>query len=335
MTDFWISCGHNLLDRAPGGGLVVTDAFLKAYFARPELMPEPDADAIEQNLYKALLATPRLPVSAQDIAAIPDPDARENWQLMIDFRDRLLRHRTIEGAYAAMVRDGAGRMPPLFLNQLVHVILRNALDGCTDAFILRAAEMLFRVQTLSPHDGALIAADDETIFGIDGQPLSPLVSMLGQPAKVGIDVLKAENTADYWRRSDQFDMALDLTAGRRGLGALGEVMSVFIFHMLGIEVDVEALSEVRDVDLAWYIGLDGEGARIGDALWNGEDLDEAMCAQVVGIYRMTFRNPDDMNEEIRGEPVYLILAMAEDKTLRIQPQNLIAELPARQKETVS
>ena len=29
MNDFWISCGHHLLDRDEGGGLVVTDEFLK------------------------------------------------------------------------------------------------------------------------------------------------------------------------------------------------------------------------------------------------------------------------------------------------------------------
>jgi hypothetical protein len=30
MKDFWISCGHHLLDRNDGGGLVVNDEFLKA-----------------------------------------------------------------------------------------------------------------------------------------------------------------------------------------------------------------------------------------------------------------------------------------------------------------
>ena len=43
MNDFWLSCGHHLLDRDAGGGLVVTDEFLKVYFARPELAPPPDA----------------------------------------------------------------------------------------------------------------------------------------------------------------------------------------------------------------------------------------------------------------------------------------------------
>jgi hypothetical protein len=43
MKDFWLSCGFDLLDRDEGGGLVVTDEFLKTYLARPELTPPPDA----------------------------------------------------------------------------------------------------------------------------------------------------------------------------------------------------------------------------------------------------------------------------------------------------
>ncbi len=41
MNDFWISSGHHLLDRDEGGGLRVTDEFLKLYLARPELLPPP------------------------------------------------------------------------------------------------------------------------------------------------------------------------------------------------------------------------------------------------------------------------------------------------------
>ncbi|WP_204267368.1 DUF6352 family protein, partial [Escherichia coli] len=79
-----------------------------------------------------------------DLTAIEDPDARENWELMIAFRDQLLRHGTLEAAYLDLVRRGVGRTPPLFLNQLVHVILRNILDGCEDPVLLRAAEVMFR-----------------------------------------------------------------------------------------------------------------------------------------------------------------------------------------------
>ena len=216
MKDFWISCGHHLLDRDQGGGLHVTDEFLKFYLARPELIPPPEACAVERTLHAALLANPRMAVSASDIAAIADADARENWQLLIGFRDRLLRHKTLEAAYAELMRNGVGNVPPLFINQLVHVILRNALDGDRDARVLRAAELFFRTQRVTLHENSLIAADEETIGGINTTPVTPLVSMLGIPAESEIDIINNENAESYWGRSDQFDMALDLTAGRAG-----------------------------------------------------------------------------------------------------------------------
>ena len=55
MNDFWLSCGHHLLDRDDGGGLLVTDEFLKAYLARPELAPPPDACIAERTLHAATI----------------------------------------------------------------------------------------------------------------------------------------------------------------------------------------------------------------------------------------------------------------------------------------
>jgi hypothetical protein len=181
----------------------------------------------------------------------------------------------------------------------------------------------------------LIAADEETIAGIGDAPLSPLVSMLGLPAASEIDVINETNADTYWQRSDLFDMALDMTASRRGLAALGEVIAAWIFHMLSIEVDVEPLTEIRDVNLTWYVGLDAEATRIGDALWNGEEFDEVQKSRIIGLYRLTFRDPGVMTEQVRGEPIYLLLAMTPDRVLRIKPQNLVTGLPIRRLETVT
>src|SRR5215475_49665 len=193
MKDFWIACGHHLLDRDEGGGLCVTDEFLKAYFARPELMPPDDACPVERRLHRELLADPRQLVSADEIAAIADDDARENWRFVLAFRDLLLRHPTLEAAYLAQIRSQVNDLPPLFVNQLVHVILRNALDGCDDPFVLRAAELMFRPQRLTVHDGSLLAADDESISGANATPVSPLVSMMGLSHAGDIDVLSEDN----------------------------------------------------------------------------------------------------------------------------------------------
>jgi hypothetical protein len=329
MNDFWLSCGHHLVDRDAGGRLLPTDEFLKVYLARPELCPPAEACAAERALHAALLASPRSPVSVDEVAAVADPDARENWELMIAFRDHLLRHRTLEDAYFHLVRHGVGTTPPLFLGQLVHVVLRNALHGCEDPFVLRAAELFFRPQRMAAHDGALIAADEETLDAMGAEPLPPLVAMLGLSPFRGIDVLGDANAGTYWQRSDAFDMALDLTAGRRGLAALGEAMTRWIDHLLGIDVAIEPLTAMQDVALAWYVGLDATGTKIGNALWNGAELDGAGEAAIVGLYRLTFSDPEVVAEAAKDEPVYLILAMAADKTLRMKPQNLLAGLPVR------
>jgi len=322
MNDFWLSCGHHLTDRDAKGGLLVTDEYLKVYLARLELAPPPEACAVERRLHKALLADPRRPVGTDEIAAIADADAWENWQQMVAFRDHLLRHKTLEAAYLDLILRKVGNTPPLFLNQLVHVILRNALDDCGDPFVIRAAELFFRPQRMTTHDEALIAADEEIIAGTGAAPLSPLVSMLGIPAGAQIDILTDDNAPSYWDRSDLFDMALDLTVGRRGLAALGEAIERWVQHLLAVDVAVEPLSEMRDVLLSWYIGLDAEGTRIGDALWHGEDIDGKTQRRAVGLFRLTFCNSEE-------DAVYLILAMTADKMLRVKPQNLLVGLPVR------
>jgi len=334
MKDFWLSCGHHLLDRDAGGGLIATDEFLKVYLARPELTPPPEACVAERTLHAALLAEPRRAVSADQTAAIADSDARENWQVMLAFRDHLTGHRTIEAAYLDIIRRGI-KVPHLFINQLVHVILRNALDDCDDPYVLRAAELLFRPQRMTLHDGSLIAADEETISGKSNTPVSPLVSMLGIPAEAEIDVMNDDNAEHYFEHSDQFHAALDLTGGRRGLQALSSVIARWVEHLLGVGVEVEPLTEMREAKLSWYVGLDSEGTKIGDALWNGEELDEARQARVVGLFRLTFRNPDVVMDKVKGEPVYLILAMDHDKVLRLKPQNLITGLPIKHLEAVT
>jgi hypothetical protein len=332
--DFWLSCGHHLLDCDATGRLFATDEFLKAYLARPELAPPPEACAAERAMHRALLIDPRQPVTPARIASIADVDARENWELMIAWRDHLVRHVTLEAAYLDIVRC-ARKFPHIFINQLVQVILRNVLDGCEDAFVLRAAELFFRPQRLILHEGSLIAADEETIAGLGARPLSPLVSMLGLPADAGIAVLSETNAGTYWDHGDSFDMALDLTAGRRGLIALGRVITRWVSHLLAIDTDVEPMTELRDATLTWYVGLDPDATRMGDALWNGEEPDEATRTRLVGLYRLSFVDAADMIENLSGKPAYLMMAMTTDKILRLKPQNLVTGLPIRRRETVS
>jgi Family of unknown function (DUF6352) len=324
--DFWLSCGHHLLDRGEDGGLIVTDEFLKAYLARPEIAPPRDACAAERALHRALLEDPRQPVETRRIAAIADADARENWELLILWRDHLVRHATLEAAYLKIVRQEL-KFPRIFLDQLVQVILRNILDDCEDVFVLRAAELLFRTQRLTSYEGSLVAADEESIPGSSARPLSPLVAMLKLSAPTEVDILSESNAAQYWERSDSFDMALDLTGGRRGLAALGHVVTRWVRHLLAVDVEIDPVTELRDAKLTWYVGMDANATRIGDALWNGDELDQAARQLVVGLFRLTFVDETEIIEQARGAPTYLIAAMSIDQTLQLKPQNLITGLP--------
>jgi len=42
-----------------------------------------------------------------------------------------------------------------------------------------------------------------------------------------------------------------------------------------------------------------------------------------------------MLDKVKGEPVYLILAMNADKLIRLKPQNLVTGLPVKHLEAVS
>jgi uncharacterized protein DUF6352 len=331
--DFWLSCGHHLLDRDGAGKLLVTDEFLKVYLARPELVPPPEACPAEQKMHLALLNDPREPVTASQVAAIVDPDARENWQMMIAWRDHLTKHRTLEAAYLEMIRRNI-KFPHVLIGQLVQAILRNALDNCDDVFVLRAAEMFFRPQKLMVQEGSVAAIDEERESLLGSQPRSPLAELLGLPATVGVDILNDATAGSYWERSDRFDMALDLAAGQRGLVALGDAVRRWLWHLLAIDVAIEPLAELHNALLSWYVGLSSEATHIGDTIWNDGDRDDAMRARLVGLFRLIFRDPTDMIEKVRGEPVYLLVAMAPDGVLRLKPQNLLTGLPIRHEEAV-
>jgi hypothetical protein len=332
VTEFWVSSGHHMTRRVEGGGLAVTDEMLLAYLARPELVPPEEACDAERDLHALLMAEPRRPVTAAMIAAIRDEDARENWQFMVGFRDRLMAHPSIEAAYLAIVRKGAQGVPPLFLNQLVHLILRNALDGCTDPFVLRAAELMFRPQKGSLKDGALLLADQELIEAFEAERkallhTAPLAAMMGQDAMGDLEVMTDETAPSYWSRSDAFSMIFNLGGDPRSREALCRALETWIAHMLGVETRIAAIERIEDADWRWFVGLDAEATALGNRLWHGEAVDPADQSRICGLFRLDFADPRMVDPKLAGKPVYLIMALTGDMILRVKPQNLIVGLP--------
>src|SRR5262245_47210802 len=152
MPDFWRNSGFHLLERDAAGRLRITDDFLRAYYLRPEIHPVEDSGPLERSLHASLMAEPRLRVSENRLESLEDEDVKDNYRIMLRFRDRLLDAGTVEGAYMNLFK-GAIDVPPLFIDQLAHVILRNVLDGTEDALRLRAAEVFWREQKATIQDG--------------------------------------------------------------------------------------------------------------------------------------------------------------------------------------
>lgn len=322
MPEFWVASGHHLTRLDGQGRMLVTDELLLAWLARPELVPPPNACAAERALHARLMATPRAPVPGGALGALQDADARENWRFFLTLRDRLLQAGTIEAGYLALLHDGV-RLPVLFLAQLIQLILRNALDGCADPQVLRAAECLFRPQRGHVNDGALLLADEELVALLEAEMhAAPLTAMLSGGID-SLDVLGGDNAWTYWSRSDAHTMLLNLGGDPQARRGMARALAAFTRHMLGVEVTITPHTRADDLDLRWYVGLDPHGTAIGDALWHGRP----MPATLVGLFALHFADPSCVRPDLAGHPVWLILGQGKDGAIRMKPQNLLVGLP--------
>ena len=181
-------------------------------------------------------------------------------------------------------------------------------------------------------DGTLLLADAEVIEAEQQAQhdlhSSPLTAMLQQPKSFGeMDVMDDDNAWTYWSRSDAHAMVMNIGGNPKARAGLCRVIERWIAHLMGVSVKVETVASIEDRDWRWYIGLDSEGTRIGNALWNGAALDGNAVERIVALMRLTIADTRLVDERVGGKPVYLILATGADKIVRMKPQNLIAGLP--------
>ena len=333
MPDFWRSSGYHLLDTAAGGRLAVTDDFLRAYFLRPEIQPVAESCAAERRLHASLLESPRRAVTTAELAALADPDARENYEFVLAFRDRLAAATSLEECYLNLfVAPAKTPVPPLFIDQLAHVILRRVLDGVADPLRARAGELFFRAQTVTIRDGAVMLADAETVdmyarTGGLGAIGALLVESQTKLHTIELDVLSEANAAVYWTRDERYDTVLDLSFGRPGLDAFARDLEAWVAHMLDLRVNIQPVQRISDERWVWHVGLDAQANAIMNDLYKGQDVSEERLAQVLALFRLEFADPQVMRAHIAGRPVYLGLAKDGSDTLRLKPQNLLMNLP--------
>ncbi len=333
---FWKSAGLHLCRRNADGWLDVTPDFLRAYYTRPEVHPTDESCAEEHTLFEALMDDPFLEVGADRLARLADADAADNYRVVLAYRDHLARAGTIEGAYLAMMRAGVTDVPPLFLDQMVHVILRNVLRRCQDPIRLRAAEIFFREQTVGTDEGRIMLADEEIVAmyartGGAGGLGQLLIDSNTPMRRVELDVLDEDNKALYWDRSDRFDTVVDFRFTQPALDAFARVLEAWVRHFLGLTVRIQPRQSVQDENWSWHVGLDREAMAILNALYEGQQVSAEDMARIVALFRMEIEDRSAVMSAMRGKPVYLGLAMDGAKRLKMKPQNLLLNLPLRQK----
>ena len=277
------------------------------------------------------MADPRRRVTQAEIDAVEDPDGRDNYGVLLRFRDRLVQAGTVEAAYMGLFKAPID-IPPLFVEQMVHVILRNILDGCEDPLRLRAAELFFREQKATIQEGHALLADLETVemhaagsrYGSIGRLIVEAQGALG---KVDLDVLDRANAQIYWERESRHDTVISVTFGRPALDALARVIEAWVKHFLGLVVRVKPIRKIDEAHWGWHVGLDAESTAILNELWSGGQVDHGRMQRILALFALTFEDPAAMRTDISGRTVYLALSATEEGAVRMKPQNLLTNLP--------
>ena len=323
INDFWLTSGWHLLDKDKSGCLVPTEDFMRAYFYRPEVAPIEESCEAEIELHKKLVEAPFIKVEKRDLDLIKDKDVVFNYEVILKFREFLSNYATLEAAYLAISRGQSINFPPLFVDQLVQIILRNILNENSFALQVRASELFFRTQVVTIAEDEIIVAD-EAVVQLQAEQKNIDTNKPNQ-LEVDIDILRESSADNYWERSDKFDTSIDLAYTKPGLDALARVIEKWIFHFLSIEVSVQPMQKIEDDKWSWHLGLDSDATSILNDLYEGADVSEDRLKQILCLFQLEAK--DGFKKSMQGKPVYVGLAMGQKSIIKFKPQNLLTNLP--------
>ena len=332
MADFWKSSGYHLLSVNKQGHLDVTADYIRAYLTRPEVHPVEESCANEIATFEKLMADPFVVIGDAEIAQFADTDARDNYHVVLAFRDMLIRHKTIESAYLNLMKTRDIKIPPVFVDQMVAVIVRNILTRCHDPIRIKAGELFFREQSVTTDEGRIMLADDEIVemytkTGGAGGLGQLLVESNTPMPSIELDVLSEDNKGIYWERSDRFDTVIDFRFTQPALDAFARVIESWIKHFYQLDVRCQPKKTIEDEKWSWHIGLDAEATRLLNALYQEETLSFEELEQIVALFKLEIIDQNAIKPSLRGRPIYLGLAMTRAKKILMKPQNLLLNLP--------
>ena len=333
MINYWPNCAYQTLQISPDNQLLVSDDFLRSYLLRDELNLVSESCAAEKLLHQRLTQNPRAEISEAEIAEMMDSDIQENYRIWLRYRAKLLLAPSLESFYLNLFAGDGVDVPPLFVNQLVQIFMRHILGDEPSAMDARVAELFFRPQKMSVlEDGLVMSADHETIeCNAQAPEFGNIVDLLKQTTvamkSIDLDVLHEDNADLYWTRDSSYDFAIPLNFGQPPVENFSKLLAKWLNHFLGIEAKITPLAAINDPQWVWHVGLDAASTEILNALYNKEALEADNIAKLICLFRLDFISPNVVLPELTGKPVYLGIAMNQDKVLKLKPQNLLFNLP--------
>ncbi|MEY4495519.1 MAG: hypothetical protein RL744_583 [Pseudomonadota bacterium] len=333
MTNFWPHSAYKTLTVGPDKQLLVTDDFLRTYLLRPELNLVPESCNAERALHQRLNDNPRAVISDQEITAMADPDIQVNYQVWLRYRAKLLAASSLENFYMSLFKGDGVDVPPLFISQLAQIFIRHILGEDCHPLDARIGELFFRVQKITVlEDGVVMGADDEVVTrnaqaGETGNILDLLKSKSMSMRSIDLDVLHEENADLYWNKNEDYDFAVQLNFGQPPINHFCRVLEKWVQHFLGAQVRITPMQQISDPKWSWHVGLDAAATDILNKLYNKESVDSDELEKVICLFRLDFVDEAAVTQSQAGKPVYMGIAMNDEKQLKLKPQNLLFNLP--------
>jgi hypothetical protein len=333
MTNFWPHSAYKTLTVGSDEQLLVTDDFLHTYLLRPELNLVPESCDVERALHQRLNDNPRAVISDEEIAGMADSDIQVNYQVWLRYRAKLLAASSLENFYMSLFKGDGVDVPPLFISQLAQIFIRHILGEDCHPLDARMGELFFRTQKITVlEDGVVMGADDEVVIrnaqaGETGNILDLLKSKSMSMRSIDLDVLHEENAELYWDKSEDHDFAVQLNFGQPPINHFCRVLEKWVQHFLGAQVRVTPMQQISDPKWSWHVGLDAAATDILNKLYNKEAVDTDELEKVICLFRLDFIDEAAVTQAQAGKPVYMGIAMNDEKQLKLKPQNLLFNLP--------
>lgn len=333
MTNFWPHSAYQTLELGSDNQLLVTDDFLRTYLLRPELNLVPESCDAERSLHQRLSNDPRANISDPEIAAMADPDIQANYQVWLRYRAKLLAASSLENFYMSLFKSGGVDVPPLFISQLAQIFIRHILGEDCHPMDARMGEIFFRTQKITVlEDGIVMGADDEVVTrnaqaGETGNIMDLLKGNSMSMRSIDLDVLHEENADLYWDKDEAHEFAVQLNFGQPPIHHFCRVLEKWVKHFLGAQVRITPMQQITDPKWSWHVGLDAAASDILNKLYNKESVDSDELEKVICLFRLDFIDEAVVTPSQIGKPVYMAIAMNDEKQLKLKPQNLLFNLP--------